>query len=352
MSILMLHRAPAASAGGGDPPVEGSNLERITSAFGAHTIPARFAYDYASETPAIEIPDDPVVSATSNCSNNTDITNALAASNGRTINIAAGTYSSLTVGSGKSDLDIVVDNGATFSGALVVQEGATRIRVTGGNFFKLFILDDATNVLIDNIRFAATGADELGISISDFGGITSKIAVINCTSSADGGYGILYRCHHMIIANCSITTTAADVGACRGTGQNIMFVGNQLVTGGHRVIRLHNDSSEDTDLVLFSGNQLEGPDNVWIGWVTGSTPLNIDRVSFIDNSYYGETGGTNGVFQTDADITPMDDWVVTGNDFYSPDNTIDTAGITNLTISGNTSNAYTTPPAYSGGADH
>jgi hypothetical protein len=187
-------------------------------------------------------------------------------------------------------------------------------------------------------------------------GYPTRIAIINSNlRPAVSEYGLSGSVSHFILVNNDMLGISSGYSPLRIVGQNAIIANNRLEANGHRVFRLHISSGgPDTERILFTGNQMEGPDNQWVGFIETGNIYAIRETEFHNNSYYNDTTGVDGtVMQTDASVNGgIDDFIYNDNDHYSPDSSMDTTGITNYSASGNTYNSYTSPPAYTGGADH
>jgi hypothetical protein len=360
MSLIMVGSSRVWADVGGEEEA-GENLSRITAAIGSATVPARFSYGYQSGSPDIEIPDDPVTSATSNVTNQTQLEAAIAAGGARTINMAAGDYGYINLFNiNRDDLDFVMDD-ATFVdginiGSINYTDTIRRVRFTGGNI--------GTAGIYINRQSSGVISDLMFDNVNNTGGTLpvrnpdhpTRLAFINCNLRPEvSEYGLSGSVTHFILANCDLLGISSGYSPLRVVGQYMIIANNRFEANGHRVFRLHISSGgPDTLRTLFTGNQMEGPDNQWVGFIESGNPYAIRETEFHGNSYYNSNSGTSGgVMQTDADVNGgIDDFIYNDNDHYSPDSSMDTTGITNYSASGNTYQANTTPPAYSGGADH
>lgn len=331
-------------------------------------VPARFDHGYSGTGAAVEYPDDPVTTAEDFVTNQTQLDAAIAAGNGRKINVAAGSYTSLNIFVNRTDLDIVMDNAAVFSGGIAVghSSGTTvsRIRASGGVFndtgLPLFVLSNSSHLMFDNIRWAG------GLLLSNFSAdLRHHIALKNCsaTSNNQAEYALFWPgTQHLIVVRCDLQKTGTGFAAgTRGYGKYAIFAGNRVASNNNRVIRTHADTSGDSELMLWTNEQWEGYEgeyNLWWGPEVGVDHSNsMYRIELHGCRYYNETAGLGGfVAQTDSTTnTPgIDDFIVRNCTFYSPDSAPFTGNPpSNFDESiGNTYPAYTTPPAYSGGADH
>lgn len=143
--------------------------------------PASAPYDlYGTDTLArgtipfaVIWPDDPVTTGTLNVTNNTELSAALATP-GRIINVAAGSYTSLTIT--ENDQHWVLDNNATFSG--MGGTGFARVKIEGGNVVTAGDVNfyGCTDLLLRNINVQCEDFT-LGLGTIMF----SRIAAVHCT---------------------------------------------------------------------------------------------------------------------------------------------------------------------------
>lgn len=323
-----------------------SDYGAVRQTYDLGEIPARFQ--------SVEFADLPQVGFFEAVTNQSEL-NAALASNNVYIYVAPGAYTDIAISSG-NDKDIVIDEGATFSGGITIT-GGTRIRITGGDFnggVYTAVLQTAnvSHVTLDGVDLAN------GLHLSAFptvADIPNHVTVVNSTIAGPGnGYGILSGAvSHLIVANNNISNDDGTVAGFRATSiQNAIIADNRIFTSGNRIVRVHADDG-DADLILFARNQLESDSNhnIWLGPSIGASHSNsITRVEFRDNTYYAVSAGISGaVMQTDSSTAGgIDDVIVDGNTFYSPDSAPATNNPpSNYTETNNTFPAYEAPPAWS-----
>ncbi len=350
-----------------DAVISGENATRINAILDLYTVPARF-----NPGVVVEYPDDPVTTATDNVTNQSTLDTALAAGNGRLINVAAGSYTSLPIASQQTDLDIVLADTASFSGGITVGHTTNgpshRIRITGGDFNGgLTMFNEDTHILLDNVNIDG------GSNFSSlFVGPQTHVALINTTitANASGVYGILAGAiTNFIVGSCDISNDFSTQAGIRLVGiQNFIMAGGRVFSSGNRIFRVHADGpspDRDANLTLSTGNQYESDadHNIWIGPESGvDHGARITRTEFWNDRLYMVSAGISDfVMQTDSNVNEtsggagdgVDDFIVNGFDAFSPE----AAPLTgnepaNYSETSVTFSAYEAPPAFSGGADH
>lgn len=335
----------------GTPSPGGSNASRINNILNLYTVPSRFDI--------VEYPTDPTTTNSVSVSSQAELNSALVSGNEITVN--AGSYTDLFFSGTLSDIDVIINSGVEFSGRLVFDPGAgsstiSRIRVTGGTFnggvyTGRIQTSRVSNILMDNVRLANS------LHVSNFDGRPNRVAVINTSIDGPGnGYGILGSATNFIVANCDIENLDSTVAGVRiVTYTNTIFAGTRIYTQGNRIFRAHADHGE-SDLLLLTGMQLEsnGDNNLWWGPGAGTGGDAINRTELHNNQvYFPNPNGVGAVAQTDTDVgLGIDDFILAGNQFYTPHTSFTGNPPTNYSETGSTYSAYQTPPAFSGGADH
>lgn len=312
-------------------------------------IPARFE--------AVEFATGPTTTNSVTVNNQTELNAALVSGNEVTVN--AGSYSSISIGSGQTDIDLILSNSAVFSGGLTISNGQ-RIRVSGGVFqggvYTFLLLDLANHITIDNVRF-----DNGGQFYTWNGNTPHHITIMNSTFDAPGsGYGLLTGpVQHMIIANTEFTNQGSTVAGMRlASPSNVIIIDSYLFSSGNRIFRWNGDDAAG-DLLLIQDTKLESDSdhNLWLTPSSGGGPNALSRFEMHGSNYCAPSSGIAGApFQMDGDVSPgIDDVIITNNNFYSPDSSVGGSSVTNYTNTPNTFDTYAnrgTACNFSGGADH
>jgi hypothetical protein len=346
------------------------NHARIARALGSAYVPARYSWGYASVSPPISIPADPVTTTIHNVTNQGEFDAAITnGAVGRLINVGPGSYTMTALNSGTtSDLDIVLSNAATITSGMALggfgdpAAVVRRIRVTGGIIASGFLTNsNTTDIMFDNVRF--NGMTEVQAT----NGKPQRIAYTNCTLRNASGqvWCMLATLENFIAAACNFDASynPGENTAVRMAARKAIFARNRLLAaGGHRTIRLHATASEDSDLVLFTGEQWENTaDNHWFdpsygqGYSTGLTRIELHAL----RSYINGAGIRANAIDTHV---PINDFTIANSEFYHPfagSGGSSSAGLisagdapTGATYSGNTVAPWQAPPAFTRGANH
>ena len=319
----------------------GTNAARINTALGSFTIPFSFSY-----------PADPVTTTSATVTPATFAANNV---NGREITLSAGSYGSLSIGG--SDKDIIIQSGVTIS-SLSITSGS-RIRVRGasprvGTINALTMAEfgsGPSDVLIDGVNM--TG----GVARVYIGG--TRAAIINSTLDVGTGTyaasGFNGPWQNVLLANNNmITPGSADASVRFNSGGTLVFVGNRVTqtSPAFNTFRVH--ATDGNAVAYIAGNQFEGTrlslSDSCCG--TGDTGFRLTNIWFEDNDFY--MSASNSVFiNSHFNVTAWDRigyLSLQRNNGYGPTTTwiggSPWSGY-GYDIADNTTQAYTTPPAWS-----
>lgn len=365
MLVLSGGRGGAVVDGGGGGPIEGSNEERILAALDDAPVSERL-----EACVVVLCPDDPVTTTTHNVTDATELTTALGG-NGRLVNVAAGSYSGLSIPSGRTDIDLVLADTASFSGLVTCAGSCARIRITGGDFnytagYTVALTGiGVTDILFDNVNLAE------GVLMQESGGAhdaPARIAFVNSTirSPSSSFFAFLAVVTDLIVAATDINNADETTASMRLVSPVRSIVGRNCIdTQGNRIYRVHADNG-DANLNGLIGNLLTSDANndLWWGPNAGGSHDNaITNSDVIGNEIYIPDGGVTGdPAQTDSDNNGgIDNFVVQSNNLYVTlfnGERFSGNQPTNYTHTGNSYNSPASPPScatWGGGtvgADH
>lgn len=327
------------------PPV-GDNATRINTALGGAVVP--FAYN---------APADPVTTQTINVTAGS-YSSLLAAvqTDGAEVIVPAGTYVGQISNVG-DDVNIIMDNAATVQGA-VLMYGTNRVRWTGGNIDGDGGLFDAdsNDLLFDNVRIT-------NISSGYIQGTVNRYAMINCTVRSNTYAAACQNFNtdtDMIYIN---NDMEGGLGASQATFRlqsvhRAVIVGNRFWSGNSYVFRLHYNM--ESAYVYNNMTVSDFGDIALINLLTesGGSPNTYGPYQDItvDNNQFYATATPLNQFQEEAAFDGENGCSLTNNQSYWPSN-VTSNWVTRGTVateSGNVRNlvSVVTPPTYTGGADH
>lgn len=273
--------------------------------------------------------------------------------NGRRLILTAGNY--VDIGISGSDKEIVFTTGVIIR-SLNVSGQRIVIRanpVRSGTINRFEISSSATDVLFDGLWGDSTAlTDERNFVHGN------RVAILNSrfrmkdfalsSFPANTSYP-----HDVIVGNCNlISYDTTQAGIRLQSVERLVFVDSRVEKNNQSTFRLHTSpEGQKSDNLYVARNQMEG--GFWqIRPVPGGTAelnntLGMGSVWVEDNEIY-DTGVWSIIIGQESNNDFPEVFTCTGNNLYSGGGGFPSAGAYSwtATISGNTTNAYTAPPAW------